>query len=42
MPKAVIDAVIAIVTTGKEAIVKKENGKWMVLESSRRIVYRER
>ena len=42
MPKAVIDAVIAIVATGKEAIVKKENGKWMVLESGRRIVYRER
>ena len=41
MPKAVIDAVIAIVATGKEAIVKKEHGKWVVIENGRRLIYRE-
>ena len=41
MPKEVVDAVISIVKTGKEAIVKRERGKWLVLENNRRIVYRE-
>jgi hypothetical protein len=42
MPKAVTDAILAIVATGKEAIVKQEHGKWIVLENGRRMVYRER
>ena len=41
MPKPVIEAVLAIVRTGKEAIVKKEHGKWIVIENGRHIVYRE-
>jgi hypothetical protein len=41
MPKQVIEAVLAIVRTGKEAIIKKERGKWIVIENGRHIVYRE-
>lgn len=41
MPKPVIEAVLAIVRMGKEAIVKKEKGKWIVIENGRHIVYRE-
>lgn len=42
MPKEVLDAVERIIALGKEAIVKKENGKWVVVENNRRIVYKER
>ena len=42
MPNDVIRAVCAIVQTGKEAIVKKEHGKWIVIENGRRLVYREK
>ena len=42
MPQSVIDAINAIVATGKEAIVKQEHGKWLVLESGRRIIYKEK
>lgn len=41
MPKQVIEAVEAVIKTGKDAIVKKERGKWVVLESGRRLVYKE-
>jgi len=41
MPKEVVEAVEAIMATGKEAIVKKERGKWVVLENGKRIVYKE-
>lgn len=41
MPKQVIEAIQAIVRTGHDAIVKKERGKWVVLESGRRLVYKE-
>jgi hypothetical protein len=41
MPKEVIDAVQRIVAVGKEAIVKKERGKWVVLENGKRLVYKE-
>lgn len=41
MTNEVIRAVENIVATGKEAIVKKEHGKWLVLENGRRLVYRE-
>ena len=41
MPKQVIDAVQRIVALGKEAIVKKERGKWVVLEQGKRLVYKE-
>lgn len=42
MPKEVLEAVIAIVRTGKEAIVKQEHGKWVVIENGRRMIYKEK
>lgn len=41
MPKEVLEAVERIVAVGKEAIVKKERGKWVVLESGKRLIYKE-
>ena len=41
MPDEVVKTVIAIVQTGKEAIVRREKGKWVVLENGRRLVYKE-
>ncbi len=41
MPKEVVEAVEDIMATGKEAIVKKERGKWVVLENGKRLVYKE-
>ena len=41
MPKEVLEAVERIVALGKEAIVRKERGKWVVLEAGRRLVYKE-
>lgn len=41
MPRAVIEAVQRIVAMGREAVVKKERGKWVVLEQSKRLVYKE-
>lgn len=41
MPKEVCDAIKRIIALGKEAIVRKEKGKWVVLESGRRLVYKE-
>ena len=41
MPKEVLDAVERIIAVGKEAIVKKERGKWVVLENGKRLVYKE-
>ena len=41
MPKQVIEAIEAVIRTVKEAIVRKEKGKWVVLESGRRLIYKE-
>ena len=41
MPKEVVDAILAIVMTGKQAIVKKEYGHWVVVEVIRRVTYNE-
>ena len=41
MPKQVIESVQRIVAMGREAIVKKERGKWVVLENGKRLVYKE-
>lgn len=41
MPEKVLDAVERIVAAGKEAIVKKERGKWVVLENGKRLAYKE-
>ena len=42
IPREVMDAVEAVVACGKEAIVRKEKGKWVVLESGRRLVSKEK
>ena len=42
MQPDVIRAVCAIVATGHEAIVKKEHGKWIVIENGRRLIYKEK
>lgn len=42
IPKEVIDACEAIVATGKDVILKKERGLWVVLENGRRLVYKEK
>lgn len=41
MPRDAIDAVERVVALGKEAIVRKEKGKWVVIENGRRVVYKE-
>ena len=41
IPKEVLEAIKRIVALGKEVIVRKERGKWVVLESGRRLVYKE-
>ena len=41
IPKEVLDAIEAVIATGKDVIVKKERGKWVVLENGRRLVYKE-
>lgn len=41
IPKEVIEAIKRVVALGKEAIVKKERGRWVVIENNRRVVYKE-
>ena len=41
IPTEVIDAIAAVVACGKECIVRKERGKWVVLESGRRLIYKQ-
>lgn len=41
IPKEVLEAVERIVAAGKEAIVKKERDRWVVLENGKRLVYKE-
>jgi hypothetical protein len=41
IPQEVLDAIEAVVASGREAIAKKERGKWVVLENNRRLVYKE-
>jgi len=40
IPQEVVNAILHIVLTGKEAIVRREKGKWVVLENGRRLVYK--
>lgn len=42
MPQEVVNAIVSIIATGKEAIVRREKGKWVVLENGRRLVYKEK
>ena len=41
VPREVIEAAEAVIACGKEVIIRKERGKWVVLESGRRLVYKE-
>ena len=41
IPREILEAVERISALGKEAIVKKERGKWVVLENGKRLVYKE-
>ena len=41
MPREVTDAIEAVIACGKEVIVRKERGKWVVLENDRKLVYKE-
>lgn len=41
IPREVIDAAEAVIACGKECIIRKERGKWVVLENGRRLVYKE-
>ena len=41
IPKEVIEAAEAVVACRKEVIIRKERGKWVVIESGRRVVYKE-
>ena len=41
MPKEVLEAVERILALGNEAIVRKERGKWVVLENRRKLIYKE-
>jgi hypothetical protein len=42
IPRDVLEAIEAIIACGKEVIVKKERGKWIVIENGRRVIYREK
>ena len=41
IPKEALEVVERIVAQGREAIVKKENGKWIVIENKRKIAFKE-
>lgn len=41
IPREVLAAVEAVIACGKEVILRKEKGKWVVLENGRRLVYKE-
>ena len=42
IPKEVTDAAEAVIACGKEVILRKEKGKWVVLENGRRLIYKEK
>ncbi len=41
IPREAIEAAEAAIALGKEVILRKERGKWVVLENGKRIVYKE-
>ena len=41
MPEEVIRIVEELLAAGKEVLVRKERGKWVVLENRRKLVYKE-
>lgn len=41
VPREVIEAAEAVIACRKEVIIRKERGKWVVIEAGRRVVYKE-
>ena len=41
IPREAIEAAEAAIALGKEVILRKESGKWVVLENHRRMIYKE-
>lgn len=41
VPEEVLTAAESVIAKGREVIIRKEKGKWVVLESGRRLVYKE-
>jgi hypothetical protein len=41
IPREALEAAEAAIALGKEVIIRKERGKWVVLENNRRLVYKE-
>ena len=41
IPREAIEAAEAAIALCKEVILRKERGKWVVLENHRRIIYKE-
>ena len=42
VPPEVVEAAEAVIACGKEVILRKEHGLWVVLENGRRLVYKEK
>ena len=41
IPREALDVAEAAIACGKEVIIRRERGKWVVLENHRRIIYKE-
>ena len=41
IPREAIEAAEAVVALGREVIIRRERGKWVVLENHRKLVYKE-
>jgi len=41
IPKEALEVAEAAIACGKEVIIRRERGKWVVLENHRRIIYKE-
>ena len=41
IPQEASDAVERAVANGREAIVRKEHDKWVVIENKRKLIYKE-
>jgi hypothetical protein len=41
IPKEAIEIIDKLIAAGKEVLVRKERGRWVVLENKRRLVYKE-
>ena len=41
IPKEALEIAEAAISCGKEVIIRRERGKWVVLENRRSIIYKE-